>query len=72
MEGIVCEEIEAVVDGVFIVRNFAKGDDLVAERLEVSGEFLEVGAGFGVVGLGAVAGGHKAGEEGGAARGATG
>ena len=64
--------VEAVAGGEGVVRYFADGGDLVAERVEDGWERGDAGVLGLVVGLGAVARGPEAGEQRGAARAAGG
>ena len=63
--------IEAVFGIVVVVCDFSEGGDFVASIAEISREFFEFGARFGVIGFSAVTRGVKSGEKSGAAGGAA-
>ena len=71
VEHVVTVRVKAVLARLPVMGDFAERDDLVPEFLEVSRPLPETGFGPGVVSLGAIAGRHPPGEQGGAARGAT-
>ena len=54
--------IEAVFGIVVVVCDFSEGGDFVASIAEISREFFEFGARFGVIGFSAVTRGVKSGE----------
>ena len=66
------EDVEAVTRPVVSVRHLAERRNLVAERLQVLGERADALALVGLVGLGAIPGGHQARQQRGAARRAVG
>ena len=63
--------IEGVFGIVIVMRDFAEAGDLVTGIAEIGGKLFDFGAGLGMIGLGAIAGGVEASQERGSARRAT-